>query len=346
MADESNRALTAAGLSSRKPRLGFLGVGWIGLNRLQSIARANLADIVAIADPVEDLAQKAAAFAPGAVQMSGLAELVEANLDGVVIATPSAQHVSQTLEALGHGLAVFCQKPLGRNTAETRTAVDAAKAADRLLGVDLSYRFTDAMRNIRALVSSGALGEIFAANLVFHNAYGPQKPWFYDPRQSGGGCVMDLGIHLMDSAMWILPSAITRVESRLFCKGKPLLSRDAACEDYATARIDLSSGASVNLTCSWNLHAGCDAVIEAAFYGTEGGASMRNLNGSFTEFVAERFTGTRRECTCQPPDDWSGRAAVDWVTKLGRSASYDPGIESIIAVTAALDAIYEGMAEP
>ena len=76
--------------------------------------------------------------------------------------------------------------------------MDAAREADRLLGVDLSYRHTEAVRRIKALIDDGRLGDIFAADLVFHNAYGPGKPWFFDKNQSGGGCVIDLGVHLVD----------------------------------------------------------------------------------------------------------------------------------------------------
>ena len=72
----------------------------------------------------------------------------------------------------------------------------AARQSNRLLAVDLSYRFTEAMRQVRNSVQSGALGRIFAVDLVFHNAYGPDKAWFRDPILSGGGCVMDLGVHL------------------------------------------------------------------------------------------------------------------------------------------------------
>jgi predicted dehydrogenase len=61
------------------------------------------------------------------------------------------------------------------------------------LGVDFCYRFLDETVAVRELVESGELGEIYAVDLVFHNAYGPDKPWFYDRTQSGGGCVVDLG---------------------------------------------------------------------------------------------------------------------------------------------------------
>ena len=94
-------------------------------------------------------------LAPGARLVSTLDELLDLGLDGVVIATPSALHAAQSIRALERGAAVFCQKPLGRTAAEARAVVDAARAADRLLGVDLSYRFTEGMRRIREIVRAG-----------------------------------------------------------------------------------------------------------------------------------------------------------------------------------------------
>jgi hypothetical protein len=96
----------------------------------------------------------------------------------------------------------------------------------------------------------------------------------------------------------------------------------------------------VQLACSWNLHAGVDAVIGAAFYGTRGGAALRNVGGSFYDFTAERFSGTRRETLSAPPDEWGGRAAVAWATALAAGARFDPSAERLVDVAAALDGIY------
>ncbi|MFP3541668.1 Gfo/Idh/MocA family oxidoreductase, partial [Pseudomonas sp. SIMBA_044] len=74
----------------------------------------------------------------------------------------------------------------------------AARTADRLLSVDLSYRHTHAMEQIKGLIQSGELGEVRAVDLTFHNAYGPDKKWFYKRSESGGGCVIDLGVHMID----------------------------------------------------------------------------------------------------------------------------------------------------
>jgi predicted dehydrogenase len=268
--------------------------------------------------------------------------LLDTEVDGVVIATPSALHAEQAITALERGVAVFCQKPLGRTAEETRRVVEAARSANRLLGIDLSYRFINGLSKIHALCRAGELGEIFAADLVFHNAYGPDKAWFYDGKLSGGGCVIDLGIHLVDLALWNLGfRRVVNVTSRLFARGQAIQGRGDPVEDYAIARLDLDNGAAIQMACSWKLPAGRDAVITGSFYGTKGGAAFHNLNGSFHDFLAERFSGTKREILASPPDSWSGRAAINWARRLGNDPTFDSEIESLVPVAAALDSIYE-----
>jgi predicted dehydrogenase len=327
-----------------RPRLGFLGVGWIGRHRMEAVAASGLADVAVIADPVEAAAREAASAAPRAMIAASLDDLLAHALDGVVIATPSALHAEQSVRALERGLAVFCQKPLGRTAAEVRRTVDAARAADRLLAVDLSYRHVAGVPQLRQLVRGGAIGRVHAVNLVFHNAYGPDKPWFYDVAQSGGGCVMDLGIHLVDLALWTLGfPAVAAVTSAVSAQGTPLRGR-IRCEDHAAALIRLEGGAAVQLACSWRLAAGQDCAIEAAFYGTEGGLALRNVNGSFYDFVVERYRGTQREVLAAPPDAWGGRAAVAFAQALASGARFDPEVEGLVRVAEVLDAIYAGTA--
>jgi predicted dehydrogenase len=199
------------------------------------------------------------------------------------------------------------------------------------------------MRRIRDVVRSGELGRIYAVDLVFHNAYGPDKAWFYDPALAGGGCVMDLGVHLVDLALWTLDfPEVAGLTARLFAGGTPLADREAQAqvEDYAVATLDLATGASARLACSWRLQAGCDAIISAAFYGTEGGARLGNVDGSFYDFVAERFRGTARETLASPPDAWGGRAAADWASRLAAGERFDPAAERLVDVAQVLDRIY------
>ncbi len=326
-----------------KPRLGFVGVGWIGRNRLEALLQDDAAEACVIVDPVRENRLAAAELAPKAVQYGSLEEALTHELDGVVLATPSALHAAQTITALEHGVAVFCQKPLARTAGETRVVVETARTADRLLGVDFSYRHTAAMQAIAAHAGSGELGSIYALDLTFHNAYGPDKPWFYDRAQSGGGCVMDLGVHLVDLALWLtgFPS-VESVESHLYAGGTrlPAGAAHGPCEDYAAVQLALDGGISVRLTCSWNLPAGRDAVISATVWGTGGGLAMRNVNGSFFDFVAERYARTQTFVLSEPPDDWGGRAAIAWARELGRGARFSATAEEHIRVAEVVDAIY------
>ncbi len=324
-----------------RPRVGFLGVGWIGRHRMQAIVETGAVEVAAIADASPEVAAEAARLAPHAALGSNLDDILDAGVAGVVIATPSAMHAEQSIRALERGAAVFCQKPLGRTAAEARAVVDAARAADRLLAVDLSYRFTDGMRRIREVVRSRELGRVYAVDLVFHNAYGPDKPWFYDPALAGGGCVMDLGVHLVDLALWTLDfPEVAGVSAKLFAGGEPLSGRPDRVEDYAVATLELGTGVAVQLACSWRLQAGCDAIISAAFYGTEGGAALRNVNGSFYDFTAERYRGTARETLSAPPDAWGGRAAADWAARLAAGERFGPAAERLVEVAEVLDRIY------
>jgi predicted dehydrogenase len=320
-------------------RLGVLGAGWIGRDRMRAVAASELAEIVAVADPAGEVARAAAADV-GARVVSPDA-LLAGGYDGVLIATPSALHAGQAVTALQRGMAVFCQKPLGRTAAECGAVVAAARRADRLLDADLSYRHLRASAALRAVIGSGGIGEVYAADLVFHNAYGPDKAWFRDPVLAGGGCVIDLGIHLVDLALWMLDRPkVTGVSARLFAGGRPLGSRTGVVEDHAVARVDLASGGVLTVACSWCLPAGRDAVIGAAFYGTAGAVALHNVDGSFYDFRAERRDGTRRTSLVEPPDAWGGRAAVHWTRRLAGGARFDPAAEELVEVAAVLDGMY------
>lgn len=327
-----------------KPRLGFVGLGWIGRNRLESIVQADVAEIAAVHDVQPGCAAEGLKLSPPATLFSSFDELLRDDLDGVVIATPNRFHAEQAVAALQQGIAVFCQKPLGRNAFETRRIVETAREADCLLGVDLSYGAIPAMQTINKLVTSGALGKIFAVDAKFHNGYGPDKMWFYDYSMSGGGCVLDLGVHLLDLALRPLGFPhISRVQSTLFSGGDLLQKGAQQVEDYAVATIETADETVINLSCCWNLQIGREAEISVAFYGTEGGAALRNVGGSFYDFVAERFNHTETETLSNAEDSnwqWGGLATLDWVKRVAAEERFDPDNEQFVTVAEVIDKIY------
>jgi predicted dehydrogenase len=328
----------------RRPRLAFVGVGWIGTHRLQAVACSEAAEIVAIADANADAASNAleqvSQWAPNA-RTDSFERVLDEDLDGIVIATPSAQHAEQARAALERGLAVFCQKPLARTASEARDVVAAARAHDRLLAVDLSYRKVAGVEHMKSLLASDAIGTPFAAELMFHNAHGPDKPWFYDLASAGGGCVIDLGIHLIDLLLWMFDyPAVEHVSSELYCAGNPLRKPIEVVEDYAHAELRLAGGMSARLACSWKLSAGCDAVIEASFYGTRGSVRLRNVNGSFYDFRVEHCEGTRTRALSVPARSWGSVTICEWARQLASAPRFDPDVEHLLEVHRILDTIY------
>jgi predicted dehydrogenase len=325
-----------------RPRLGFVGLGWIGAMRLEAVAGGG-AEIVALCDASPGRLESTARSHPRVACFQEYDELLARaaglRLDGVVIATPNSLHFPQTLAALDRGLAVFCQKPLALDAGQARAMVDAARQAGRRLGVDDSYRFTEGARRLRELIAGGSLGRVCSLDTVFHNASGPDKPWCFDPALSGGGALMDQGGHLIDLAFWLLGDPPVRAVHGGACRAGEAL-RGVGVDDFAAARIELEDGAVVSLAVSWNAHVGQECVIRAAVCGTAGGADLHNVDGSFYDFELARFAGCSTAIETRESRDWMGRAIRHWADRLSENPDFDPEVERSVAVSAVVDAIY------
>ena len=320
-------------------RLGFLGLGWIGRKRLDAIAALPQVQVAVLADADAQRLESAQRQYSDALAVSDVDALLENDLDGVIIATPNGFHAQQAIACLSAGLAVFCQKPLATNAADAERVVEAARRADRLLGVDFCYRYVQGMAELRQRMACGQLGRIAAIDLTFHNAYGPDKRWCFDRQLAGGGCLLDLGVHLIDLALWLQGNPpLELVARQLFSQGRAIAATQI--EDLAVAEFRQPDGALVRLACSWHAHIGCDALIQLQVSGSEGGAAWRNVNGSFYDFELEVYRGTAREKLGGYPDEWGSRALQDWVRRLAVDGSYDPHSIDFIRSARLIDAVY------
>lgn len=323
-----------------RPRFGFLGTGWIGLARLKSLRASGVAEVSVVADPDPDARHEAALAAPEARVVESLEELLAHDLDAVVIATPSGLHAEQCLAAFRRGCAVFCQKPLARTAAETRAVVNGSRAANRQLAVDFCYRQTRALARVREIVRSGEIGTPFAVELTFHNAYGPDKRWAQDPALAGGGCLIDLGVHLIDAALWVFDfPSVDAVSCSLFRDGVELRGARDTVEDFAMGAFTLAGGPRVSFACSWRSSFGEPARIAARFFGTKGGVAFENVAGSFYDFQCETYRGPTRERLVEPPDEWGGRAIVAFAEAV-RDGTGRGGGRELLAVAEVVDALY------
>lgn len=340
--ETSARTHQVASLIAAPPRVAFVGLGWIGRKRLDAAAaESDLIEVSALVDSDVGRLQATATEYPEAAPCSTVEEIFDEDIDAVVIATPNGLHAKQAIACLERGLPVFCQKPLATTLADVQRVIAAARNADRLLGIDFCYRHIGGMPELRRRVMSCAIGEIVAVDLCFHNAYGPDKSWCHDRRLAGGGCLLDLGVHLLDLSLWVQGMPPTeRVRSRLFAQGEPVQGDSGPLEDLAYAEFIQANGAVVRLACSWHAQIGQPAQICMSLSGTRGGACWSNVAGSFYDFDTQMFVGTNRELLGASRDDWGSRALCAWLAQLRESNRFDAEAEHIVRSAALIDEVY------
>ena len=324
-----------------KAKMAFVGMGWIGRDRFKALVEQELVDCSGIYDPyLKDIKDDDLLY--NYLLLDDINEAIEdPSVDAIVIATPNMLHASQCEKALKSGKAVFVQKPLARTADETYKLIKAAEENDKLLGVDYSYRFTEGIQKIKALVDQGRLGDIFAIETAFHNAYGPDKDWFYDMNRSGGGCLLDLGCHLVDLGLYMLDFPTSKVicSSRYF-KGNLIKEGEDQVEDFCKAGIQTEKGTDISIGCSWNLSAGQDAEIYFKIYGTQGSAIFENINGSFYDFRSYFCQGTDKELLSEPPESWGGKAITHWAKEVNKNRAFKKEAWHYLQTAKVIDEIY------
>lgn len=182
----------------------IVGCGLIGQKRARSLGPARL---VACADVVLDRAQALAHTVPGAVASADWQTVVtRPDVSIVIAATPNHMLAEVARAALHAGKHVLAEKPAARSTRELDTVVEAARHSRAQVRVGFNHRYHPALRRAGALRDAGALGELmFVRGRYGHGGrIGYEKEWRADPALSGGGELIDQGVHLIDLARWFL----------------------------------------------------------------------------------------------------------------------------------------------
>lgn len=339
-ADHGKTAARTPPDSPRSLRLGFVGVGWIGRHRLAALLERMPSAEIVIADPDARACEEARALVTACEICPSLDDMLSGSLDGVVIATPNMMHEAQCLAALEQGVPVFCQKPLAPTSDAARRIVQAAESRNILLAVDWSYRWLSGVRYTMDAIAHNRLGRVHAIDLVFHNAWGPDKPWFFDRSSSGGGCLVDLGVHLMDLAVLLTGECPSCDAAHIAASGTQIGAGDATVEDFAWAQCRTRSGCSVRLACSWNAHIGAPCRIACEVLGSRGGIGLRNVDGSFHQFETHHHDGTTSRLAARDDGSWGGCALADWAFRVADGNRFDPDAWKAVDVATLLEEIY------
>jgi predicted dehydrogenase len=256
-------------------RIGVIGAGVIGTLRARSIHEHPGAELVAVLDPTERAARTAAG-AHAAVH-TDLEPFLDTEMDAVIVSSPPHVHEAACVGALKRGRHVLCEKPLSNTVAGCRSIVDAAEAADRVLAVGFNLRYYPCIDVVRKAVEEGRIGEVDHLR-VFGGHEGLPKfrvDWQYRAPESGGGAMMDVGVHMTDVAQYLM-GGITQVYGFM----SENVWHVPGSEDNAVAIFRNAAGIPATYHATWSEWKGYRFYVEV--YGTHGMARgsyapMQNL---------------------------------------------------------------------
>jgi predicted dehydrogenase len=273
-----------------KLRVGIIGAG---IGQLHAQGYAALADRVEIAAIAGLDTERVAALAAKHNVAQTFREytdlLAQPDIDAVSIAVPNALHAPVTIAALQAGKHVLVEKPLARTAEEGRAMLAAAEAAGKILMIAFNHRQRNDVQWLRQYIESGALGKIYYAKAFWMRRKGIPglNSWFVNKEQAGGGPLIDLGVHVLDLAMFLMgepqPLAVSASTYAEFGprglkgwggKQSTGASPRYEVEDLATAFVRLAGGATLLLEASWATHSSAGDDYGVVLYGSEGGAEL------------------------------------------------------------------------
>lgn len=257
---------------SRSPllRVGLIGTGFVArrahLPAWSALGARMGAEVTALCDLDAAALAAAAPLAPSARTFGDARELFASEVDAVTICASNAAHFPLALAALRAGKHVLCEKPLGISAREAELLGAEADARGLVLMAHHQLRFTAEARAARDFMRAGGLGPVHHARVTaLRRASAPTLPGFTDRALSGGGALLDLGVHALDLALWLMdfPRA-TRVSGSAraaHAGGARIKGRwgdwDRArfdVEDFAAGLVHFENGATLVLESAWLGH--------------------------------------------------------------------------------------------
>jgi predicted dehydrogenase len=334
----------------RKLRVGVIGLG-IGGVHLRAYHSMPNVELVAIADLDETrLNAKGDEYRIAHRYRDAHEMLTKEKFDLVSVCTPNKFHKSLTIAALEAGSHVLCEKPMALNAAEAREMLAAAKKADRRLMINFSYRFMPQSWALKQEVDAGTLGGIYFARTVWQRRRGLPGfgGWFGQKEIAGGGSLIDLGVHRLDLALWLMghPKPVWVMASAYNAIGTRLAGEHGHrfdVEDLGVAFIKFANGATLELEASWAANIAERELMETRLLGTLGGAHQRNFNDGYdfeTTIYLERNGRQYDMKLHHPPGPTLPNQYQHFVDAILHDKPHTATGEEGLAVTELLDAIY------
>jgi predicted dehydrogenase len=330
-------------------RVGVIGLG-MGRNHVSGFNKHSQAHVVAICEQQEDRLAEIGDRDNVPGRYTDAAEMIaKENLDIVAIATPNKFHHPYTMMAFEAGANVFCEKPMAMNAQEAREMIAAGRAAGKRLMINFSYRFSPQSWALKKEVDRGTLGDVYYARTQWLRRRGMPGfgGWFGTKALSGGGPLIDLGVHRLDLALWLMgyPRPVWVMGSTYNHIASELARQQGKTfdvEDMAVALIKFENGATLELEASWAANIAEQELMQTRLLGTKAGLLQRNVNGTydFEASIYEERDGAHYDMALRPPIPNVTSSMAHFVDALLADRPHIATGEEGLIVMELLDAIY------
>ncbi|MEX2680046.1 MAG: Gfo/Idh/MocA family protein [Candidatus Sigynarchaeota archaeon] len=295
-----------------KLKVGIIGSGFIAEHHALAYAQLQNVDIIGVSSVIEDQAKVLMAKykIPGK-PLKDYKELLKLGPDVVSVCLPNYLHKDVTADVLQAGAHALVEKPLARNVAEGKAMIDAEKKSGKKIFYCENNMYAPTFVKVKEIVDEGALGKIYMGRGKEQHS-GPHSQWFYKKEPSGGGALVDLGIHDIACLVWYLGCDVKKV----FCQTtttQPNRGTFGTCEveDNAVGILYFENGAQVVIEESWCAPGGYDMRFE--LFGTDGqlkvAPTFSNLVSVYSEkgygYAVEKASSTKGWTFPVPAEAWN-----------------------------------------
>ncbi|MFH1741171.1 MAG: Gfo/Idh/MocA family oxidoreductase [bacterium] len=282
-------------MANKKFKVGVIGVGGIAQDRhlpyWRELEEEGRVQLVGVCDINKERLQKVAEKYETKKNYASAARMLSnGEYDIIDICTPNRWHAPYTIMALETGAHVLVEKPMAMNAEESRQMIQASKKAKRTLMVAQHMRFESQHERLKEVIQRGELGEVYFADATILRRRGiPGWGQFHIKKESLGGPLIDLGVHIIDMAVWLMgnpkPIAASGKVYRMFGDRKDLCNADWGhgyppkeydVEDFAAAFIRFKNNITLSVKVSWAANI-AEEVEGLSILGDKGGASTNPL---------------------------------------------------------------------
>ncbi len=288
-----------------KLRVGIIGTGGISHCHMSGYKRlSDILDVVAVCDIDEEKVKKYAEQYNVPNYYFNYNEMLEKeNLDAVSVTTWNAEHKNASIAALNAGVNVICEKPMAMNQFEAQEMLDAAEKNGKLLQIGFVRRYGNDADLLKKFIEGGTMGDLYYAKATYLRRNGCPGGWFGDKAYSGGGPLIDLGVHVMDLVRYLAgcptpiaaygvtydnlgPNRASGAKANLGYTAERKGKFEHNVEDLASAIIRFDNGLTMTMEASFNLNIKND-VGNIELFGTKGGARVDPQVEFFTDMNGE-----------------------------------------------------------